>query len=260
MINFGQTVAIMISSTALDIALLRSLYYTMSVTIKSIKGGVSKGMDFSNRSTQPQSVAPGTQSTATNAVRKSSSNKDTNKIARIAVIALAALVAIVLVALAIFVVFGNKSQEGTYVDKAKYQAVFLNTGQVYFGKINDLNNKYFVVSGIYYLQTSNTGTTTTTAAANTSVSLVKLGCELHAPTDRMVINRDQVTFWENLQDSGQVAKAIKTFVQQNPNGQKCSDTAANSTTNNVQGSTNTAPTNANPTNTTPAPTTKTTKP
>jgi hypothetical protein len=54
---------------------------------------------------------------------------------------------------------------------------------------------------------------------------VKLGCELHAPFDQMVINRDQVTFWENLQDDGQVAKAVATFKKENPNGQKCADTS-----------------------------------
>jgi hypothetical protein len=216
-------------------------------------------MDFSNRSAQPQNVAPSAPTPANNVVRKNTNiNKDDNKLTRIAVVVLAALIAIVLVALTANVLFGNKSKESSIIDKSKYQAVFLNTGQVYFGKINELNNSYFVVSGIYYLQTSNTGTTTAASAANTSVSLVKLGCELHAPTDRMVINRAQVTFWENLQDTGQVAKAIQTFMQQNPNGQKCSNTAANSTTNNVQGSTNTT------TNTAPAPEaptpTKTTKP
>ncbi|MBC7546205.1 hypothetical protein H7171_00490 [Candidatus Saccharibacteria bacterium] len=213
-------------------------------------------MDFSNRGAQPQNVAPSVQSSASNVIRKTSNgNKDVNKVTRIAVVVLAALVAIVLVALTASVLFGNKSKESGFVDKSKYQAVFLNTGQVYFGKINDLNSNYFVVSGIYYLQTSSTGTTTAASAANTSVSLVKLGCELHAPTDRMVINRSQVTFWENLQDTGQVANAIQKFVKDNPTGQKCSNTAANSTTNNVQGSTNTT-TNTAPTTTTPTTTTK----
>jgi hypothetical protein len=67
--------------------------------------------------------------------------------------------------------------------------------------------------------------------ANTSVSLVKLGCELHEPFDKMLINRDQVTFWENLQDGGQVAKAVSTFEKQNPNGQKCADQSSASSSN-----------------------------
>jgi hypothetical protein len=51
----------------------------------------------------------------------------------------------------------------------------------------------------------------------------------------MVINRDQVQFWENLQADGQVANAVKSFKDQNPNGQKCS-TATNGSSTNVQGS------------------------
>jgi hypothetical protein len=52
----------------------------------------------------------------------------------------------------------------------------------------------------------------------------------------MVVNRDQVTFWENLQDSGQVAKAVNTFIKQNPTGQKCVDqsSSSNNNSNNVQ--------------------------
>jgi hypothetical protein len=94
-----------------------------------------------------------------------------------------------------------------------------------------------VLTNIFYLQTSSSSTTTT-ASANTSVSLVKLGCELHAPYDQMVINTTQVTFWENLQSSGQVAKAVATFEKANPDGQKCSDqSAANTSTGTVQGAT-----------------------
>ena len=45
--------------------------------------------------------------------------------------------------------------------------------------------------------------------------------------------------WENLQDNGQVAKAIAEFVKKNPEGQKCADqSAAPNSNSNVQGSTN----------------------
>lgn len=156
----------------------------------------------------------------------------------IAVVAVAAL----LVSLIAAIGLGGNSipKEDKYVDSTKLQAVFLNTGQVYFGKIKQLNSKYFVVSNIYYLQTSGGASADKAAASNTSVSLVKLGCELHEPYDQMVINRDQVTFWENLQDNGQVAQAVKTFVKQNPSGQKCADqssSAGTNSSNNVQSAT-----------------------
>ncbi|MEO8104969.1 MAG: hypothetical protein ABI602_01395 [Candidatus Saccharibacteria bacterium] len=205
-------------------------------------------MDFSNRSTQSQPAAPvarPTSSVGGNGAGKYNKS-DRSKLARIAKVAAVALVAILLVAVTLVVVrSGGNNDEQKYVDSSKLQAVFLNTGQVYFGKITTLNSKYFVVEDIYYLQTSSAGSSTTAAAANTSVSLVKLGCELHSPRDEMVINRAQVTFWENLQATGQVAKAVATFQKANPSGQKCSDqSAAGTSTNNVQGAPSTTPTSS----------------
>jgi len=189
-------------------------------------------MDFSNRNAQAQPAAAGHAAPASAGVggSKRANKPDTDKVARIVQAAVAFLVAILLVFVALTVYSSTKNSEEGFVDSSKLQAVFLNTGQVYFGKISSLNNKYFVVKDIYYLQTSSNGSSTAASASNTSVSLVKLGCELHEPYDQMVINADQVTFWENLQDNGQVAKAVATFQKQNPSGQKCSDQSASSGT------------------------------
>ena len=146
------------------------------------------------------------------------------------------VVAVLLLTVVVFVSNNNGGKpENNFVNTGKLQAVFLNTGQVYFGNIKTLNDKYFVLSNIYYLQTSN-GSSSSSAAANTSVSLVKLGCELHAPYDQMVISSSQVTFWENLQSDGQVAQAVHKFEAANPNGQKCADqsTSSGATSNSVQ--------------------------
>lgn len=202
-------------------------------------------MDFNTRAAQPQPATPAAPFGGNASKKTKGSNR--NKWVRWGTSALfLAVVVLVIAALAAFV-FGSPKSENSYVDSKKLQAVFLNTGQVYFGDIKSLNSKYLVLDNIYYLQTSSNGSTTQQSNANTNVSLVKLGCELHSPYDRMVINRDQITFWENLQDSGQVAKAVKTFEQQNPNGQKCADQSQStntSTTNNVQGSTNTNSSNS----------------
>jgi hypothetical protein len=45
----------------------------------------------------------------------------------------------------------------------------------------------------------------------------------------MVINREQVLFWENLKDDGQVVTAIKKYLSENPDGQKCETPAAATT-------------------------------
>ena len=187
-------------------------------------------MDFSNRSVQHQPAAAPVAAPVGPAAggNGKKSKHDKGKWSRIGVIALLSAIVIILVALITLTAVGAKP-ESKYVDNTKLQAVFLNTGQVYFGNVKALNDKYFVLTNIYYLQTSNaSGSSASSSTANSNVTLVKLGCELHQPYDQMVINSDQVTFWENLQDSGQVAKAVKTFQQQNPNGQKCADQSSSS--------------------------------
>lgn len=127
-------------------------------------------------------------------------------------------IAILIAGIALAFTRWHTDNEYKYVNTAsnKYQAVFLNNGQVYFGSIQNINDKYVRLVNIYYL-------TQTGDSAASNYSLVKLGCQqIHDPEDQMLINRDQVTFWENLQDDGKVVKSIKQFQQQNPKGPDCS--------------------------------------
>jgi hypothetical protein len=134
------------------------------------------------------------------------------------------------VAIVALLYFGGGGKQVSYVDSSRQQAVFLTNGQVYFGKISSIGKDFIDLRGIYYLnvnqqvQPDQKGNAASAAAkqSQNSITLVKLGCELHGPSDQMLINRDQVTFWENLKTDGQVAKAIDQWVKQNPNGQKCS--------------------------------------
>lgn len=143
-----------------------------------------------------------------------------------------------------------KSSEFAKVKANEYQAVFLNGGATsgsvayttYFGHISKLNSQYVVLKDVYYLTTS--GTTD----QNATPQLTKLGCQqLHSPEDMMVINRNQVAFWENLKDSGKVVTAIKQFVQQNPNGPNCNATTNSSSSNTSTGTSGTTPQNSKPT-------------
>lgn len=110
--------------------------------------------------------------------------------------------------------------ENKNVNSSEYQAVFLTNGQVYFGKLSELNNKYVTISDIYYLQVQQGSTTTdgkslqnasNSTDTNAQVSLAKLGSELHGPEDKMHISADQVLFWENLKDNGKVTQAIDAY-------------------------------------------------
>ena len=140
---------------------------------------------------------------------------------------------ILVVALLSYLVIGAPKQEKRFVETDKYQAVFLNGGQVYFGKISDLNNKYIRLGDIYYLrvnqQVQPTEESQTPVTGDGDISLVKLGCELHGPQDEMLINREQVVFWENLKVDGQVTQAVVEYKAENPDGQDCEQQGAGAT-------------------------------
>lgn len=91
----------------------------------------------------------------------------------------------------------------------KYSAVFLTNGQVYFGNITEINKRDIVLKHIYYIQTS--GVNQGEKSINEeNTALVKLGNELHGPTDEMKINRDHILFTEVLRDDSKVVQAIKS--------------------------------------------------
>lgn len=94
-----------------------------------------------------------------------------------------------------------------------YQAVFLTNDQVYFGKVRNETAQYVSLSDIYYLQVTQQLQPASGAPAQ-RLDLIKLGNELHGPTDEMRINRDQVLFIEDLKDDSQVVQAIENFREQ----------------------------------------------
>jgi hypothetical protein len=138
--------------------------------------------------------------------------------------------AILIVALALFVALSpGARQESSYVNKERLQAVFLNGGQVYFGRIRVLDNNFLRLTDVYYLrvneelQPEGQATDALRQQGGADIELVKLGCELHGPEDEMLINREHVIFWENLKEEGQVSQAVVNFIRNNPEGQQCNN-------------------------------------
>ncbi len=123
------------------------------------------------------------------------------------------LILVVVIVVVCWMMFGDKLMSKTSVDTEKYQAVFLNSGQVYFGKITE-QHKWLVLTNVYYLQRSNAAPLQEGAAAAPTESdfkLVKLGSELHGPEDAMYIERSNVWFWENMKEDSKVLQAIKQY-------------------------------------------------
>lgn len=98
-------------------------------------------------------------------------------------------------------------------DPSKYQAVFLSNGQVYFGKVADVNIQTLVLEDIYYLRMSQALQALSSGEEGGQIqadnfSLVKLGNEIHGPENRMNINLDHILFIENLNNNSKVVEAI----------------------------------------------------
>lgn len=124
-----------------------------------------------------------------------------------------AVIALILVVGSLMLWQMNEKNTGTPVDTSKYQALFMTNGQVYFGKLSKISSDYAELTNVYYLQVQQDVQPAPEQKDTTQpqVSLTKLGNELHGPTDRMFISRDQILFWENLKDDSTVVKAIKDY-------------------------------------------------
>jgi hypothetical protein len=95
----------------------------------------------------------------------------------------------------------------------KYQAVFLDNGQVYFGTVSigkltsDMEGWLRLENVFYFKQTQAPQSDVT----KSDVSLSKLGSEVHGPDDFMEINPEHVLFVEDLKETSQVVKAIQEY-------------------------------------------------
>lgn len=91
------------------------------------------------------------------------------------------------------------------IDSSKYQAVQLTNGQAYFGKLSVMNNDYFKLSNVYYIQQKDS---TDSSSSSTNQQLVRLSEGTYGIEDNMVIPKGQILFYENLQSNGQIAQLM----------------------------------------------------
>jgi hypothetical protein len=84
-----------------------------------------------------------------------------------------------------------------------YQAVLLDNGQVYYGKLQGPETTFPILTDVYYIQ--NRVDPQTKAVSNV---LVRRGKEWHAP-DRMILNARHVILIEPVGPDSQVAKFIE---------------------------------------------------
>lgn len=95
----------------------------------------------------------------------------------------------------------------------RYQAVFLDNGQVFFGKLKNTQGAYLKLENAYYSkaqQLPEDATDEQKAAVANNVSLIKVGDEVYGPESSLSIRAEQVLFWQNLTPDSKVSKAIQS--------------------------------------------------
>lgn len=146
------------------------------------------------------------------------SGKHPKKIVKKVILGVILAVSVAVVVLAGLLFYRSSVQN--QIDTSKYQAVFFTNGQVYFGKLQQLSGGYFKLTDIFYLQapadttaeSENPQATDTQQASD--VQLIKLGSEVHGPEDEMIMNQDQILFFENLKKDGKVTDSINKYSNQ----------------------------------------------
>ena len=89
-----------------------------------------------------------------------------------------------------------------------WQAVFLDNGQVYFGKIKSISKSDLDLTDIYYL---NKDENVQPGNISPDMHLIKLGEEVHGPKDVMTVSRSHIMFSEQLKDNSSVVEAIMDY-------------------------------------------------
>ena len=92
---------------------------------------------------------------------------------------------------------------------SEYQAVFMDNGQVFFGKIENTGGTYARLKEVFYI-----GRQASPDGKDVQNILVKRGNEWHGP-DYMYINKEHIVIIEPVSPSSRVAQLIKEAKNQN---------------------------------------------
>lgn len=102
----------------------------------------------------------------------------------------------------------------TKTKNSGYSAVFLVNNQVYFGKLQNAEGPNPKLTDVYYLRVQNQAQIATDSASP-NIALIKLGSELHGPSDEIIFNKDQILLIQELTADSRVYKAIEEYKARN---------------------------------------------
>lgn len=172
----------------------------------------NRGQQLFRANPAPEQPAPEAKATT----KKQKKNMFNDKFSKITFTII--LVASTIVAVGAIVLIMRPQSASQFVDKNAYQAVDVLSGgssgdQVYFGKITKITDRQIILSNVFYPVSNKEGSSVTT--------LVPFVCSLAAPTDQLILNRDQVSYWYNLQSESKVTKTIDQYKSTNNGKPNC---------------------------------------
>ena len=84
----------------------------------------------------------------------------------------------------------------------EWKAVFMDNGQVYFGKfINIPLVETIALRNVYYIQNGG-------GENNQDVVVVKMRDAVHGPKNKMIINKDHILYWQELRSDSMLVQKI----------------------------------------------------
>ncbi len=123
-----------------------------------------------------------------------------------------------IICLAAIVIVGMRLFAGPAdgIDHGKYQAIFLANSSsgvaVYFGKLERLPDGYYKLTNVYFLPSDQTADK---IQKDNTLKLTKMTTQIHSPDDSMVLPREQIMYYQNMQDSSKIVQYIKQDSQKN---------------------------------------------
>jgi hypothetical protein len=126
---------------------------------------------------------------------------------------LAVLFLVALMVLGAMMIFQGCDKQGGTKESitltTEYQCVLMNSGQIFFGKMEKAGSAYPVLKNVYYVHPQMDPATKAMKS-----TLVKRSMEVHAP-DMMYINANSIAFIEPVSPNSKVAQLIKQADSQN---------------------------------------------
>jgi hypothetical protein len=120
------------------------------------------------------------------------------------------LVLLFLICSSLFLFSGCEDKGEKLSFSTEYQSVFMNNGQVFFGKIENAGGNYPLLKEVFYI-----GRQAGPEGQEVKNILIKRGNEWHGP-EYMYINKQQIAVIEPISPTSRVAQLIKEAKNQKP--------------------------------------------